>query len=325
MCPLYPKINPLNLKENIIFFYQTIIYLEMDFITIPYEVFVNYLFCHLTLKEFTRFLCITKEINQAYDQQELWRLCYLKKKQKTFREKELKKTRRLTWSEFDNMGTVQRGLSQVQNILDHKRCNLIVKNDTDVSYDIIYMRSTPRNNSLQPINEHQHIKPGMQRVIKTYVDHIFEFSHRPETKDNHEKSYKTKYLKIKDEDINNQPYEIESANGQKKEFCWPVVFHLKGETYGEDTHRTIDLNHPFHSMKNFKDFKKQHKKLYASEMKKKDAENKEKEKELKDRHYATVVRMEKFLEKMNEEIAEIESDLEKTTNEKNGLDSYFRR
>ena len=78
-------------------------------------------------------------------------------------------------------------------------------------------------------------------------------------------------------------------------------------------------------MKNFKDFKKQHKKLYASEMKKKDAENKEKEKELKDRHYATVVRMKRFLEKMNEEIAEIESDLEKTTNEKNGLDSYFRR
>ena len=62
-----------------------------------------------------------------------------------------------------------------------------------------------------------------------------------------------------------------------------------------------------------------------TEMKKKDAENKEKEKELKDRHYATVVRMKRFLEKMNEEIAEIESDLVKTTNEKNGLDSYFRR
>lgn len=293
----------------------------MDFLNpVVLEVFVNYIFCHMSLVDFTRFLCTSKEINREYDQKELWRLCYLKKKQTTFRERELKKLRKMACNDFRVMNDTP--LSWYRT--DHRKCNLILKNDSDITYDIIYM-SLSYSSSLTPIKEHQSIPPGKVRYIRTYVNHIFEFSHRPESKNDHEKAYKTTYLKIKKEEEREEPYEMSFRDGTKREIMKPLIFHLTGETYDEDTKSLIGLLHPFHTMKNFKDFKKQHKKLYMPEMKKKDKENSEKKNSLN----LIITEKRKKLKAMNEkyqkEIFELEQSLINTTSETLQLDSYFER
>tara|TARA_Y100000389_G_scaffold179760_1_gene194079 strand:+ start:1048 stop:1941 length:894 start_codon:yes stop_codon:yes gene_type:complete len=297
----------------------------MDFLGIPFDVFVNYIFCHLTLVDFMRFLCTSKEIKGDYDRPELWRLCYLKKKQKTFREKELKKMRKVACIDFRVMDQKSPRRDHISCYrTDQRRCNLILKNDTDVSYDIIYM-SLSYSSSLNPVKEHQSISPGKVRYIRSYVNHIFEFSHRPESKDDHEKAYKTTYLKIKKEEEREEPYVYQLRDGTKRDIMKPVIFHLKGETYDEDTKSLIGLVHPFYSLKNFQDFKKQHKKLYLPEMKKKDKENSEKKKNL---HLQIIEKNNRLLamrDKYQQEILELESVLAKSERETAPLDSYFER
>ena len=237
-------------------------------------------------------------------------------------EKELKKSRKLARIDFRDMDYNPRWLLLVGT--DKRKCNLIVKNDSDISYDIIYM-SLSYSSSLSPVKEHQSIPPGKVRYIRTYVNHIFEFSHRPESKDDHKKAYKTKYLKIKKEEENEGPYEMSFRDGTKREIINPLIFHLTGETYDEDTTSIIGLTHPFHTMKNFKDFKKQHKKLYMPEMKKKDKENSEIKNNLKDEILQKRNKMKAMNEKYQKEIFELEQSLINTTSETLQLDSYFER
>lgn len=85
----------------------------MDFLELPFEIFMNFIFCHFDLVDFTRFLCTSKTINEGYDRREIWRICYLKKKQKTFRENELKKMRKLIWHEYYHEGVFNRPTGMV--------------------------------------------------------------------------------------------------------------------------------------------------------------------------------------------------------------------
>ena len=105
----------------------------------------------------------------------------------------------------------------------------------------------------------------------------------------------------------------------------PVVITLNGETYDKDVKEWLGIVHPFYSLKNFKDFKKQHKKLYMPEMKKRDKENSEKKLLLNLRITDKKNQLKAMSEQFQQEIFEMESVLKKAEKETLPLDSYFER
>ena len=105
----------------------------------------------------------------------------------------------------------------------------------------------------------------------------------------------------------------------------PLIFHLKGEIYDENTKSLIGLVHPFYSLKNFQDFKKQHKKLYLPEMKKKDKEISEKKQFLNISIIDKKNKLKAMSDKYQKEILELEQSLIKNEREMLPLNSYFER
>ena len=298
----------------------------MDFLELPFEVFVNFIFCHFDLVDFTRFLCTSKAINEGYDRRELWRICYLKKKQKTFREAELKKMRKLIWHEY-----YHEGLFNPQWPLPlSKKCSLVIENNSEVTYKIIFMSGGyhyyPRPDAkLEERKDCGFVSPGSKKIISSYVGHMFEIRHEFKQRDDCEKSYKTHYVVLKKEGVLPEPYVWKNMKGEGKMAMNPVVITLKGETYDKDVKEWLDIVHPFYSLKNFKDFKKQHKKLYMIEMKKKDKENSEKKRLLNLRIADKKNQLKAMREQFQQEIFEMESVLKKAEKETLPLDSYFER
>ena len=299
----------------------------MDFLELPFEVFMNFIFCHFDLVDFTRFLCTSKEINGAYDRRELWRICYLKKKQKTFRENELKKMRKLIWHEYYHEGLFVRRDPALPLA---KKCSLVIENNSEVTYKIIFMwggyHYYPRPDAkLEERKECGIVKPGSKKIITSYVGHMFEISHQVKPRDDCEKSYKTHHVVLKKEGVLPKPYVWKNLKGEGKMAMNPVVITLKGETYDKDVKEWLGIVHPFHSLKNFKDFKKQYKKLYMPEMKKKDKENSEKKRLLSLRITDKKNQLKAMSEQFQQEIFEMESVLKKAEKETLPLDSYFER
>jgi hypothetical protein len=308
----------------------------MDFLELPFEVFVNFIFCHFDLVDFTRFLCTNKAINEGYDRRELWRICYLKKKQKTFRENELKKTRKLIWHEyyheglFDWQRNIPRRMQWPLPPQELKKCSLVIENKSDVLYNVSFMSSGyyhyPNKNAM--LEEKKNcgiVKPGSKKIISSYVGHMFEIRHEVKPRDDCEKSYKTHYIVLKKEGILTEPYLWKNMKGEEKVSKNSVVITLKGETYDKSVKEWLDIAHPFYSLKKFKDFKKQHKKLYMSEMKKKDKENSEKKRLLSLRITDKKNLLKAMSEQFQQEIFEMETVLKKAEKETLPLDSYFER
>ena len=299
----------------------------MCFLELPFEVFMNFIFCHFDLVDFTRFLSTSKEISEAYDRRELWRLCYLKKKQKTFRENEIKKTRKLIWHEYYHEGLFIR---RDPALPLSKKCSLVIENNSDVAYNISFMwggyHYYPRPDAkLEERKDCGFVNPGKKKIISSYVGHMFEIRHEVKSRDDCEKSYKTHYVVLKQEGILPEPYAWKNMKGEGKMALHPIVITLKGETYDKDVKELLGIVHPFYSLKNFKDFKKQHKKLYMPEMKKKDKENSEKKKLLNLRITEKKNQLKAMSEQFQQEIFEMESVLKKTEKETLPLDSYFNR
>lgn len=311
----------------------------MDFLELPFEVFMNFIFCHFDLVDFTRFLCTNKAINEGYDRREIWRICYLKKKQKTFREAELKKMRKLIWHEyyheglFDWQRNVPRGFMRLppSSQSEVKKCSLVIENKSDILYKISFMSSggyyiyPNKNATLEEKKKCGIVKPGSKKIISSYVGHMFELSHAAQLPDDCEKSYKTHYVVLKKEGVLPEPYIWKNMKGEGKMAMNPVVITLRGETYDKDVKELLDIVHPFYSLKNFKDFKKQHKKLYMPEMKKRDKENSEKKRLLNLRIADKKNQLKAMSEQFQQEIFEMESVLKKAKKETLPLDSYFER
>lgn len=307
----------------------------MDFLELPFDVFMNYIFCHLDRRTFMRFLCTSRGINEAYDKNELWRLCYLRKKQKTFRENELKKMRKLIWNEYYHDGLFdwqingQRGWRWDPGP-EIKKCSLVIENRSDIPYKVSFMssgyyHSPGPSSALEEKKNCGIVKPGLKKIISSYVGHMFEISYYCNSGKNFEESYKTHHIVLKKEGILPEPYQWKKINGEDKIANNPVVITLNGETYDKSVKEWLGIIHPFYSLKNFKDFKKQHKKLYKVEMKKKDKENSEKKYDLNVRITDKKNQLKAMSEKFQQEIFEMESVLKKREKETLPLDSYFER
>lgn len=105
----------------------------------------------------------------------------------------------------------------------------------------------------------------------------------------------------------------------------PIFISLNGETYDKDIKLMLNIVHPFYSLINYKDFKKQNKKLYNNEMKKKDKKNKEL---IENFNLQLINKKNEFAamsDTFKQEIFEIEQFLKKKEKETNSLDSYFER
>lgn len=298
----------------------------MNFLDLPFEVFMNFIFCHFDLMDFTRFLSTSKEISEAYDRREVWRICYLKKKQKTFRENEIKKMRKFIWHEYYHEGLFIRPFSLPLS----KKCSLVIENNSDVTYMVSFMSGGchyyPRPDAnLEERKDCGFINPGKKKIISSYVGHMFEIRHKVKPRDDYEKSYKTHYVVLKQEGILPEPYAWKNIKGEGKMAMDPIVITLKGETYDKSVKEWLGIVHPFYSLKNFKDFKKQHKKLYMTEMKKKDKENSEKQTLLNIRITEKKNQLKAMSEQFQQEIFEMESVLNKAEKETLPLDSYFER
>lgn len=308
----------------------------MDFLELPFEVFMNFIFCHLDTRTLMRFLCTSREINEAYDRRELWRMCYLRKKQIAFRENELEKMRRLICYEFDHEGLFNKSQPYCMTVSTHgyylnvpadlnARCTLVIENRSDVTYKVSFMNP---NHNYRILNVKKFcgiIAPRCKRIISSYIGHIFEISYDYKQGDNYEKSYKTHYVVLKKEGILPEPYQWKTLAGKDRTAHNPVVIKLAGETYDESVKEILGIFHPVHSLKNFKDFKKQHKKLYVTKMKKKDKENSEKKRTLNLRITDKKNQLKAMSEQFQQEIFEMESVLKKVEKDTLPLDSYFER
>ena len=309
----------------------------MDFLNIPYETFFEYIFCHLTLVDFTNLLCTNREIKEKYDTNDFWRIFYLLKKQKNFRDLELKKMRKLIWHEYYHEALFDWQRNETNSFLrlppplpEVKKCSLVIENKSDVSYKISFMSGGyhfyPRqDSSLEERKSCGVVRPGLKKIISSYVGHMFEIRHEVKPRDDCEKSYKTHHVVLKKEGILPKPYQWKNMKGEAKMAMNPVVITLKGETYDKSVKEWLGIVHPFYSLKNFKDFKKQHKKLYIPEMKKKDKENSEKKSLLNLRIIDKKNQMKAMSEQLQQEIFEMESVLKKAEKETLPLDSYFER
>jgi hypothetical protein len=211
-----------------------------------------------------------------------------------------------------------------------KKCSLVIENKSDVLYNVSFMSSGyyhyPNKNAM--LEEKKNcgiVKPGSKKIISSYVGHMFEIRHEVKSRDDCEKSYKTHYIVLKKEGILTEPYIWKNMKGEEKVSKNSVVITLKGETYDKSVKEWLDIAHPFYSLKNFNDFKKQHKKLYMSEMKKKDKENSEKKRLLSLRITDKKNLLKAMSEQFQQEIFEMESDLKKAEKETLPLDSYFER
>jgi hypothetical protein len=296
----------------------------MDFLNIPYEIFLEYIFCHLTLVDFTNLLCTNREIKEKYDTNDFWRLFYLSIKQKKFREKELKKMRKLIWHEYYHERLFDWQIPEV------KKCSLVIENKSDVSYKVSFMSGGnnfyPRPDcSLGEKKNFGFVMPGNKKIITSYVGHMFEIRHEVKPRDDYEKSYKTHHIVLKKEGILPEPYLWKRINGEHKIANNPVVITLKGETYDKSVKEWLGIVHPFYSMKNFKDFKKQHKQLYKTEMKKKDKQLSEKKRVLNLRITDKKNQLKAMSEQFQLEIFDMEYVLKKAEKETLPLDSYFER
>lgn len=283
----------------------------MDFIAVPLDVFVKYILIHLTFKDFMLFRCSSKSLCESYSQREIWKILYMRKKQIIFQNKELKKIRKLVWIDFKSSIYYHPGYGYARREVA-PICSLIIKNSSDVDYEIRFVST--EGGCIRGTSFQGGILSGKSRVIKTWIGHTFEISRICNIRDNYEDSYKTIYYKVKKEDIESKPYHWVNSKGQDKISNNPITITLNGEKYDENVKEYIKLSHPFLSLRNFKNFKKEHKKLYIPEMRKKEKVNDRKNEELK-----------KTIEHFQKELDVKKKELETIKKNKMTLDSFFER
>jgi hypothetical protein len=305
-------------------------------IDLPPEVFLNFILPLIALKEFVSLLLTSQSFNRIYDINETWKEFYLRRKQFVFRVNEQKKQRRNP----DNIYRTQFPMPHSPLYAAKMKCKLLIFNQSPITYRIRYMSPnswTGGNKVLLERGNHKNISPGQYIMIISYIGHTWEFSHEYNLGDNNEESYRTIYKIINSNDIRDYtkeelPDHIRNSKfGMKKlsnSFDNLVIVNLTGNKYDVDSCKEeLALVHPLNSLKNFKNYKKQHMKLFQTEMKEKLKKNNESlinlEDELKEEKYTLYFEKNKLL-MLEKKFQEMESFVIETRNVRENTEQYFR-
>lgn len=237
---------------------------------IPFETFLEIVIPLLTIKEFSRLIRVSKELNKLYDINMIWKKHYIHKKTKLFKQKEIKKKRKLLMDEIEFPLPWYYPCHQ-----RNMRFSLVIINNSDIPYISKWLCGYGTK-----LTEKKHsavIKPGTERIIKTYMGHIWEISSckRHENGEVYRSIYR--FISNKSDWWRNcigthyetQRYDKEKKQYMNKKYENPIFVVIDGDKYKpEECKGEIGENHPL-KHRNFRNFKKEFMKLYSKEKKEK--------------------------------------------------------
>jgi len=302
-------------------------------IELPSDVFVNFILPLIALKEFVSLLLTSQSFNRLYDINETWKEFYLRRKQVVFRVNEQKKLRR-------NSDNIPIPIPHSPFYASQMTCTLLIFNQSPITFRIRYMSPNygiGKNRRLLERGNHKNISPGQYKIIKSYMGHTWEFSHEYRLGDNNEESYRTIYKIINSNDIRDYTKEELPDHIRNSKFGMEklskdldnlVIVNLTGNTYDVDSCKgELALVHPLNSLKNFKNYKKQHMQLFQTGMKGKLKETNKSliylEDELQEEKNTLQFEKNKLL-MLEKKIQEMESFVIETEKVRKNTEQYFR-
>ena len=227
--------------------------------TIPFEVFLHHVLRYLNENDIHELTIVSKEMKALCENNEIWKEFYIRKRKREFYQKEfsLANKRALTL----NNEVVHRPPG-----VPPEKVSLIFYNDTNIDYKLFYCTS---GNGWRPqviLKGFGKIKSGCNRIISSYFGHTWMV--RPCGSIICEKEvYETHIFTAWKDDV--YPYYVEERrnNGEVKVFEKPIMIHL-GKTYDNESAKDkVGSTHP-NKVRNYKDFKKMHKRSLLPKMKK---------------------------------------------------------
>ena len=222
--------------------------------------FLNYVFPYLNENDIHELTIVSKEMKTLCENNEIWREFYIRKRKKNFYEKEfpLAKKRALTLKNE----VVQRPLG-----ISPEKVSLIFQNESNINYKLFYCNSGNYRRPQVLLKGFGKIKSGCNRIISSYFGHTWIVRPYGSSILCEKEVYETHVFTAWEDDV--CPYSVKElrSNGEVKVFEKPIMIRL-GKTYdNESAKEKVGLTHP-NKVRNYKDFKKMHKRSLLPKMKK---------------------------------------------------------
>ncbi len=228
--------------------------------TIPFEVFLNYVFPYLMSMDIQKLTIVSKEMKTLCENNEIWKEIYIRKRKREFYQKEfpLAKKRALTLKNE----VVQRPLG-----ITPEKVSLIFQNESNIDYKLFYCTSGNYRRPQVCLKGFGKVKSGCNRVISSYFGHTWIVRPYGSSILCEKEVYETHVFTAWEDDVYPCPVKELRSNGEVKVFEKPIMIRL-GKTYdNESAKEKVGLTHP-NKVRNYKDFKKMHKRSLLPKMKK---------------------------------------------------------
>ena len=228
--------------------------------TIPFEVFLNHVFPYLMLMDIQKLAIVSKEMKALCENNEIWKEIYIRKRKRDFYEKEFPLVKK-------------RALSMRNKVLQHplsispEKVSLIFYNESNIDYKLFYCTSGNYRRPQVCLKGFGKIKSGCNRVISSYFGHTWVVRPYGSSIIREKEVYETHVFTAWEDDV--YPYYVKElrSNGEMKVYEKPIIIRL-GKTYDiESAKEKVGLTHP-NKVRNYKDFKKMHKRSLLPKMKK---------------------------------------------------------